>query len=135
MAADWSVPTAKILLDGDFVLTESYDARDLQYEYEGNLFIVQMKSNDSKGTREFMHLKKEHLKENSFAIETFEEASEEPNQYWCLQKSSEKLRSLIDKCYAKIVLRELTDEERKQIQEFKDKQEGKKRFSFFNHHW
>lgn len=87
--------------------------------------IVQTKSNHSYES-EFMHLRRKELQEQnlSFAIETYEE-TEVANSTFCRLKSSEGLRHLIEKCFAKIVLRELSEEERKQIQEFKEQEKGK----------
>lgn len=126
--ADLPPPTAKILYDsdGDYAISESYDARILRYEYEGDLLIVQVKTNNTNYISEFMHLRRNEFKKQnfSFAIEAYEETEKEPGQTFCRQESSEGLRHLIDKCYAKIVLRDLSQEERKQISEFKENEKG-----------
>ena len=127
-------PIAKLLFNrnGDYAISQSYDARSLRYEYVGNLLVVQIQSNNSMGVNEFMYLRKDQLRKHnsSFAIDAYG-TDNVPDRFFCVQKSSESLQSLIDKCYGKIILRELTEEERKQIQEFKAIQKGKE-FTFFD---
>lgn len=44
----------------------------------------------------------------------------------CFKNSDENLRGMIDKCIRKAIVRELTEEERKQLQRYKQEQKGKK---------
>ena len=75
---------------------------------------------------ELMHLKGELSKQEvSFAMLTypFDEAFKNDRDF-CMQSSSEHLRKMIDLCRGRIALRDLTEQERDQMQELKEEQKS-----------
>lgn len=123
--ADLSSPAVKILFDGGLVIGEGFDAREIHYREQDDKLIFETRNNNTKAIIEYMFLKKKDAKKQSFAVENFPYASDynpnEPNTEFCLENTSENLRDLIESCRYQIRLRDLTEEERKQLQKLKSK--------------
>ena len=73
-----------------------------------------------------MHLNGDLRKQNlAFAIDYFPRG---PGFNWkdliCERNSDERLRHLIEHCHGNTTMRSLTDEERMQIQDYKNEQKG-----------
>lgn len=115
----------KILFDDDYILSENSNASLVKYTYpeQGNKLSFRFETiqADGKIYHESVIFKPDEFEERepSFAME-----SSASNREECKQKSSEKLRDLIDLC-ENVVVRELTDQERKQLEKFKKEQQSR----------
>lgn len=126
-----TAPTAKILFDsdGNHFISGGFDSRNIRFSYnQFNNLVFQMQSNNSRGIPEFMVIKEAELKKRSVAqlaivsYSAYENYT--PENVSCAQNTDPNLRHLIDECYAKVLVRELTLDERKQIEEYKAQQQG-----------
>lgn len=119
-----SASTNKILFDDDYILSENSNATLVKYTYpeQGNELLFRFETiQTDKIYKEFVIFKPDEFEERepSFAME-----SSASNREECKQKSSEKLRDLIDLC-ENVVVRELTEQERKQLEKFKKEQQSR----------
>ena len=76
---------------------------------------------------DLMRLKSQTRKKDLiFAVESyaFDESFREDTEF-CVQNSAEHLRVLIESCRGRIVLRDLTEQEKKQMKEFKKEKKSK----------
>ena len=118
----------KLLFDDEYIFSESFDVSSVTYSYPTNgapfqfSFSAQPNSQDPSGGVTF---KDKAFEESdlSFAME-----SAWVNEETCKQNASEKLQELIDSC-ENVILRELTKEEKKQMEEFKQEQQSKRPLS------
>ena len=109
------------------MISEGYDARIVRYNYNSEQLIFFTQNNNSRQLTEFLILKGSFKNEShSFAVENFNYTQDEKsNEDFCMNKTDEKYRSMIYLCKGKTLIRDLTEAERNQTQEFKDEQEGK----------
>ena len=114
--------------DTDFIIAEAYDARSISYTY-GIFDLTVFTASDNRSGMpddlEIMALRGNALKNTSFAVEAWPfDKSDKDDDSFCKRKSDQTLQDLIDGCQSRIVLRELRDQERKQLQEFKEEQKS-----------
>lgn len=71
-------------------------------------------------------MKQEFPKESlSFALETWPHNKDKSDGVQCVQKSEESLRGLIGRgCWGRIKLRSLTEQEKQEVQKFKEEYRG-----------
>lgn len=128
--ADLPSPAMKILFDGesDIFVAEGFDVPRIEYRILGDTLFFKTKNNSTLGF-EFMVFKTE-ARRKSFAVENFLEAPDYDylDQKFCHENSSENLRGLIAACFNQIRARNLTEEERKQLQKLKNTSSAKKPF-------
>lgn len=127
MFADLPAPTLKMLYDNDHVISESFDARILRYNYYTQKMTFFTQNNNSMGLTDLLMLNGSFKNESwSFAVENFNYTQDEkPSKDFCVNNSDETFRSIIYICFGNIRIRNLTEGERNQMQKFKDEQEGK----------
>lgn len=120
-----------MLYDGGFAIGESIDTRYTQISYyepgafSTTGFYYAIKNNVSE-RQDWVKMKPEFAKENlSFAVETWFDTNDDWDTVKCVEKTEESLRHLIKECWARIKLRSLTEEEKKEVQKFKDEYKGK----------
>lgn len=98
----------------------------LSYNYNTQQLIFFTQNNNSRLLSELLILKGNFKNEShSFVVENFDYApNEEPNEEFCVNSSGAELRGLIYLCKGKIAIRDLTEEERNQTEQFKNEQQG-----------
>lgn len=113
------------LYDSDYVIAEAYGRMRMIYNYQGKYelkFLTRNKteSNWLKVDEEFMTLETFNWKTQnlSFAIDFTPDAGD------CRERSSPNLRHLISECTKRTVIRELTEEEKGKLADYKAHQEG-----------
>lgn len=110
---------------------ENYDSAGLEYEYNEISFSFEPWDSELTNIGEmYLYLKNRTRKQKrnlNFAIDFY---SSGPNfaekDQPCKKNSKAELRHLIALCSHNTTLRSLTDEERKQLQEYKVQQKGKR---------
>lgn len=129
MLAKLPPSTTKILYGSGYVVAENFDARVVTYYHKDGDLVFETKNNNSMvHLDEFMKIKGDELKKlnASFAVVSFAyKPTDKRDNEFCRQQSSEKLRNLIASCHNKIILRELTEDEERRIQQYKEEQAGK----------
>lgn len=128
-------PTTKILYDSDFVIAETTDFPEMTFYYahdvlyNGGGLNFTTTSNNTRHFYETMQIKNGFEEQTSeFAIEVYSkyEAGYNPDlDRFCIDRSSEALRGLIKKCYARTLLREMSSDEKKQMKEYKEEHRRK----------
>ena len=130
-------PYAKLLFHDGYVLTESNDPRGIEYFYQknwdGGYFVFKTTDNDTEGYA-MMFLKRGLVKKSEgFVIES------RPSGYlldsskcWKEAKANEIFKDMLVSCREDISIRELTEKERGQIEQYKREQKGKQCFRIFN---
>ena len=124
------LPTSRTLYDEDHLISEAFDARILRYNYNSQQLIFFTQNNNTKQLTEFLILKGNFKNEShSFAVENFDYApNEESDEEFCVNSSAEQFRGMIYLCRGKILIRDLTEEERNRTEEFKNEQQGESGF-------
>ena len=114
-----------MLFDDGYVLSESYYPYSISHSFQENVLNTYFASqNTNIPNPDKMKLKRDLLKESGgFAIEAYPRGSGFGSD-GCETKSSEQLKPLIAYCEGEVILRMLTDEERRQIQTYKEEQKG-----------
>lgn len=123
--------TSRLLYDGGFAIGENRDGRYTQISSDDSSFsdgfYYAYKSNAS-FAQDWLRLEmKKGLTESlSFAVETWPDSDdvEKFDKVRCVRKSDESLRGLIKECFARIRLRSLTEEEKREVQKFKEEYKG-----------
>ena len=123
-------PTTKTLYgSGGFVLAENFPARVITYYHKNGDLIFENKNNDSMvHLDEFMKINGDQLKKQnlSFAVVSFAyKPTDKREQEFCRRQSNAALRHLIVACRNKIILRPLTGEETRRIEQYKEEKNGK----------
>ena len=125
----------KVLYDRGFVVSESIDFSEmsLSYEsYEGGHFSFSAASNNTEDLFERMEIKEGFEKQSpNFTVEIYSKYEKDYNPHldrFCKDNSSKALRNLIKHCWARTLLREMTDEEKEQMRKFKKEQQSKQNF-------
>ena len=115
-----------MLFHDGFVLTESFDAREISHFYYKDKFYFIVHTNGSK-YGESMDLKRDLIKKSEgFAIEIYLRGPGfKLSEKICMKNSSVQLKPLIDDCSGNLLMRMLTKEERNQLEEYKNSQKGK----------
>ena len=119
-------PIPKILYSEGHVITEGFDLTYFQYQLY----------NDRESSKKYLSFNVDYTPymilhqsatdglKDGIAMEVHPVGpGYKPDSELCKQKS-EKLRSLIESCYANIALRELTASEKEQLQKLKDEKKG-----------
>ena len=133
MSADLPDPTVKLLYESDgqndLLIGEGYDVRNIIYLYGAfniTSFVTRSNLSRSMEDQEIMSLKG-NVKEQKvrFAIVSYpSDERHKDDQTFCMQNSAEHLRHLIDGCQSRIILRDLNQQERSQLQELKEEQKS-----------
>lgn len=120
--------TSKIIFDREYIITETKDPRWLYYDtaYYGRGWFRQ-KTLNPKNEVDDMKIKADfdtgyQLSDVSVVIEAFD--YKRGNKMDCFRDSSPDLTYLIDSCSGNVRIRNLTSEEKEQIQQFKNEFEG-----------
>lgn len=124
-------PTNKVLYDNDHVIAEGFDLKDFIYNYFSDpqgFLRFQIRNNKSGAFDETLQIRGDPRNQNlSFALESFAHVKEPDtteDKFFCRQNTSENLRHLIALCHNTIRMRNLTEEEREQLQQFKNERRG-----------
>ena len=130
-------PITTILYSDGHMISKSFDIRFLNYRHlideqgnKENFLTFKTTGNDSRAINAnvFLH---ENASNLSFAVETYKPKDGfafydyKPDNQLCREKTSENLRSLIQTCFANIALRELTQEEKQQLEKLKRQSKGR----------
>lgn len=108
-----------MLYDSDYVVTTSYRHGKFAYKHNKGYITFMTQHDKASSVGEFMILKENLKKQNlSFTIEPLDV------NLTCVDGSSEKMRDLISVCHG-LVLREMTEDERKQMQKIQINNPGK----------
>lgn len=109
-----------------------HDVEDIGHRFKkyGNdiALFFDTQSNDPNRIHEQMVLMPAFYKEqeSGFVVETFAyEEDEEADHEWCQENSKGIENSKVHSCYGKIALREMTEDESKQMEEFENETNGK----------
>lgn len=124
-----------MLYQDGYVLTESSDTNKINYRYsesgwDKNIFLLETihdPYDDYPMFTESMELKHDLAKRSpGFAIESYPTTVKFflKNGHFCKKNSSVELEYLIHRCSNRILLRQLTDEEKAQIEQYKKEQQG-----------
>ena len=130
VSGDLPPPEIKMLYDSDHVIAEGPDAAHIGYIDFGDRMGFQFQSSSEDRNRKsiFVNLKESNI---SFAVDSFasDQSPNDPQDVetiaFCVLNTSEKLKHLIRRCEGKVRLRPLTDEELRQLQQYKVDQKGK----------
>ena len=97
-----------------------YFQRMVDETLENQVLYFSFKSGDSE---RFIYLHKNYtdLQVSGIAVETFPtESGYKADEKLCLEKTSQKLRLLVKRCYGNVLIRDLTDGEKKELKNFKN---------------
>lgn len=125
-------PAIKLLYsndrEGDFVIGEGYDLRNILYYYYDKQTNFKTVSNRSSSLfdYELMTIKGDLRDHNvSFAMVSYPfDKRYQVDKKFCVQNSDKHLRGLIEWCLGRIVLRNLTEQESKQLLKFKEERKS-----------
>ena len=113
------------MFDQNYVITESFDAREIYHFYSKDKFLFIANHNQSRYSCSML-LKGDMKASPGFAIDVhFPGPNFKSEDEICREKSSEHLKHLIDGCSGNMTLRMLTAEERNQISAYKKEENGK----------
>ena len=119
-----------MIYDGGFSISENFDGH-YTLIYLENGFGYDFQSNISYQIDQ-LQVKSELIKERvGFALETWSGPHEDENKA-CIGESEEPLRGWIKRCFGNIRIRQLTDEERAELQRFKEEYNSKFTVSSFS---
>lgn len=117
----------RVLYDNDYVLIDGLGPYRTTYNHTGTELTFQFLRNPSthRDPSDWMTLRGVILgrQKLSFAIDTYLNDLDDKNL--CGVKSSAELRKLISSCSRGTVIRELTDEEKQKLKQFKSEYAGK----------
>ena len=115
-----ALPTSRILIDGEYFLTESMHARGLHFIYLRDSLSILTMQNNPRLLREMIDI--EGPLNRPLAIDTY--AYTRDYKFNCYTEAKD-LRSLIKNCSGNIHLRIMTADEKDTMHKYKKDQEGK----------
>lgn len=122
-------PAIKVLYDSDYAISEGFDLLDFEYGYYDDFAMFETRNNKSDVFADEMRIKGDLRKQNlSFALEAYpyiKETDLSDSKIFCRKNTSESMRHLILHCANTIRMRNLTNEEKEQLQQFKNERKGK----------
>lgn len=117
-------PTFKLLFDdGNYAITESFDVKSIELIYYTLDFqFLTFVNRENSSVSNWMSVIGGNVEPlESFAIESYYPKSDfDSSEEMCKIKTDQHLRNKIDGCGGNIRLRELTEDERVQLQQFKE---------------
>ena len=117
---------ATVLYSGEHRISKSahlkylYFGRSLDDYREHLILYFNFKSSDSE---QFIYLHQNYtdLQVPGIAVETFPtESGYRADEKLCLERTSQKLRFLVKRCWGNVLIRDLTDGEKKELKNFKN---------------
>lgn len=97
--------------------------------YNGGYLTFSSRNNNTKNFFEEMKIKKGFEKQTTrFTVEIYSKYSRDyipAFDHFCTENSSEALRGLIRSCWARTLLREMNEEEQRQMNRFKAEQKSR----------
>ena len=104
-----------------------FNYTDLRFGHKLLNFVTsRLDQNFKKSKYVNLHQNFTDLHKTGFALETFPSGPNYvPDEKLCLERTSEHLRHLIERCNANVALRDLTEEEKQQLEKLKEQSKGK----------